>query len=191
MLDVHAPTKQFTAGATFSPTSPPSRSACSSPSGWRRGWKLCTTATLFREARENIRVEIKQNEDAAKQNIGYVQTDADSMTQQRREGAAASRQPPCPRPLQDAIHLHMVLLQRFGMALGTRYRSPCLHAHRGGAEVCRHLQPAEHRTTRNRSPSSPINPSWPTPFFMEEHVSDFRPEEIQYPDARVRFTECG
>ncbi len=34
---------------------------------------------IVREARENIRMEIRENEAAAKQNIGYVQTDADSM----------------------------------------------------------------------------------------------------------------
>jgi hypothetical protein len=133
---------------------------------------------LVREARENIRLEINQNKATAKQNLGSVQTDADSM-QLNIEKTRRLRANP---HALDHGEMHFALeWSSFNDSAWRSARDTGALAYMPTAEVQRYADTYNQQDIVTQQAVAVFTHQYEVaaPLFMEKQTSDFRPEEIQ------------
>ena len=178
MLDVHAPHETVHGWRDFLTHIATITIGLLIALGLEAGVEALHHRHLVREARENIRLEIKQNEDDAKQNIGYAQTDADSM----KSNIAKTRQLRAnPHALDHGNMQFTFTWSSFNDSAWRSARDTGALAYMPTAEVQRYADTYNQQEIVNQEAVAIFThqSELAAPFFMEEHVSDFRPEEVQ------------
>jgi hypothetical protein len=143
---------------------------------------------LVREARENIRLEISQNETAARQNLASVQTDADKMKaniEKARQLRANSH------ALDHASMQFAFEWSSFNDSAWRSARDTGALAYMPTAEVQRYADSYNQQDIVNQQAVAifTLQSELAAPLFMEEHASDLRPEEIQTLMRECAITE--
>jgi hypothetical protein len=178
MLDVHAPHETVHGWRDFLTHIATITIGLLIALGLEAGVEALHHRHLVREARENIRVEIRQNEEAAKQNIGYVQTDADSMKSNIEKARQLRANP---HALDHGNMQFTFTWSSFNDSAWRSARDTGALSYMPTAEVQRYADTYNQQSIVNQEAVAIFThqSELAAPFSMEEQVSDFRPEEIQ------------
>ncbi len=133
---------------------------------------------IVREARENIRREIELNEAEAKQNIGYVQTNADSM----KTNVEKARQLRAnPHALDHGNMQFSFTWSSFNDSAWRSARDTGALTYMPTAEVQQYADSYNQQDIVNQQAVAIFTheSELSAPFFMEKDPSHLRPEEIQ------------
>ena len=133
---------------------------------------------IVHEARENIRHEIELNEAEAKQNVGYVRTNADDM----KTNVEKARQLRAnPHALDHGNMQFSFTWSSFDDSAWRSARDTGALAYMPTAEVQQYADSYNQQDIVNEQAVAIFTheSELSAPFFMEKDPSDFRPEEIQ------------